>query len=124
MPQTRLDTARILAARRLIDPVFLDTPFYRCEALEPGLGCAVHIKLETANPVRSFKGRGTEVVARRSWRTATASPAAPWRRSCAAAMSTWRLIAAGPAGRRRTPAGLRPGVPRRARDGFATGPSG
>ncbi|MEU7263316.1 pyridoxal-phosphate dependent enzyme [Streptomyces albidoflavus] len=63
MPQTRLDTARILAARRLIDTVFLDTPFYRCEALEPRLGCAVNIKLETANPVRSFKGRGTEVVA-------------------------------------------------------------
>ena len=63
MQQTRLDTARILAARRVIDPVFLDTPLYRCEALEPVLGCAVSIKLETANPVRSFKGRGTEVVA-------------------------------------------------------------
>ena len=47
----------------MIDPVFLDTPLYRCEALEPGLGCAVSIKLETANPVRSFKARGTEVVA-------------------------------------------------------------
>lgn len=63
MQQTRLDTARIRAARRLIDPVFLDTPLYRCEALEPELGCAVSVKLETANPVRSFKGRGTEVVA-------------------------------------------------------------
>ncbi|MFC9301756.1 threonine/serine dehydratase [Streptomyces albidoflavus] len=63
MPRTRLDIGRILAARQLIDPVFLDTPFYRCEALEPRLGCAVNIKLETANPVRSFKGRGTEVVA-------------------------------------------------------------
>ncbi|MFG2778908.1 threonine/serine dehydratase [Streptomyces prunicolor] len=63
MQQTRLDIARIQAARRVIDPVFLDTPLYRCEALEPGLGCAVSIKLETANPVRSFKGRGTEVVA-------------------------------------------------------------
>lgn len=63
MEQTRLDTGRIRAARRLIDPVFLDTPLYRCEALEPGLGCAVSVKLETANPVRSFKGRGTEVVA-------------------------------------------------------------
>jgi hypothetical protein len=29
----------------------------------PGLGCTVSIKLETANPVRSFKARGTEVVA-------------------------------------------------------------
>ncbi|HEV2258171.1 MAG TPA: pyridoxal-phosphate dependent enzyme [Streptosporangiaceae bacterium] len=65
MPETRLDMARIRAARRVIDPVFLDTPLYRCEALEPGLGCAVSIKLETANPVRSFKARGTEVVASR-----------------------------------------------------------
>ena len=47
----------------MIDPVFLDTPLFRCEALEPGLGCEVSIKLETANPVRSFKGRGTELVA-------------------------------------------------------------
>ena len=65
METTRLDTERIRAARRVIDPVFLDTPLYRCEAVEPGLGCAVSVKLETANPVRSFKGRGTEVVARR-----------------------------------------------------------
>ncbi|WP_406258332.1 threonine/serine dehydratase [Streptomyces chartreusis] len=63
--QTRLNTSRIRAARRVIDPVFLDTPLYRCEALEPALGCTVSIKLETANPVRSFKGRGTEVVASR-----------------------------------------------------------
>ncbi|MFI6789465.1 threonine/serine dehydratase [Nonomuraea sp. NPDC050383] len=63
MHQTRLDTARIRAARRVIDPVFLDTPLYRCEALEAALGCAVSVKLETANPVRSFKARGTEVVA-------------------------------------------------------------
>ncbi|MGK5551440.1 threonine ammonia-lyase [Actinomadura kijaniata] len=63
MQQTRLDTARIQAARQLIDPLFLDTPLYRCEALEPALGCAVSVKLETANPVRSFKARGTEVVA-------------------------------------------------------------
>lgn len=61
--ETRLDTARIRAARRVIAPVFLNTPLYRCEALEPGLGCAVSIKLETANPARSFKARGTEVIA-------------------------------------------------------------
>ncbi|MFB7758253.1 pyridoxal-phosphate dependent enzyme, partial [Streptomyces sp. NPDC056121] len=63
MQETRLDTARIRAARRVIDPIFLDTPLYRCEALETGLGCTVSIKLETANPIRSFKARGTEVVA-------------------------------------------------------------
>ncbi|MFG1911671.1 threonine/serine dehydratase [Kribbella sp. NPDC048928] len=60
---TRLDLERIRAARQVIDPVFLDSPLYRCEALDPVLGCAISIKLETANPVRSFKGRGTEVVA-------------------------------------------------------------
>ncbi|MET9658554.1 pyridoxal-phosphate dependent enzyme [Streptomyces sp. NPDC006510] len=63
MRETRLDTARIRAVRRVIDPAFLDTPLHRCEALEPDLGCTVSIKLETANPVRSFKARGTEVVA-------------------------------------------------------------
>ena len=62
MLETRLDLDRIRAARRVIDPVFLDTPMYRCEALGRRLGCAVSIKLETANPVRSFKGRGTELV--------------------------------------------------------------
>ncbi|WP_350281336.1 pyridoxal-phosphate dependent enzyme [Kribbella sp. HUAS MG21] len=61
--RTRLDLDRIRTAQRVIDPVFLDSPLYRCEALEPALGCAISIKLETANPVRSFKGRGTEVVA-------------------------------------------------------------
>jgi threonine dehydratase len=60
--QTRLDIDRIRAARTVIDPIFLDTPLYRCEALEPDLGCTVSIKLETANPVRSFKARGTELV--------------------------------------------------------------
>jgi threonine dehydratase len=29
MRETRLDTARIRAARRVIDPIFLDTPLYR-----------------------------------------------------------------------------------------------
>jgi threonine dehydratase len=61
--ETRLDTARIGAARGMIDPIFLDTPLYRCEGLESDLGCAVSIKLETANPVRSFKARGAEVLA-------------------------------------------------------------
>lgn len=60
--KTRLDLDRIHAARHLIDPVFLNTPMYRCDALGSRLGCTVSIKLETANPVRSFKARGTELV--------------------------------------------------------------
>ena len=63
MAWTRLDTGRVLAARRVINPIFLDTPLYRCQALEVDLGCKVSIKLETANPVGSFKARGAEVVA-------------------------------------------------------------
>ncbi|QUQ72260.1 threonine ammonia-lyase [Kutzneria sp. CA-103260] len=63
MPTTRLDLDRIHAARRVIDPMFLNTPMYRCDALGRRLGCAVSVKVETANPVRSFKARGTELVA-------------------------------------------------------------
>lgn len=65
MLQTRLDLDRIRAARDVIDPIFLATPLYRCDALGGQFGCTVSIKLETANPVRSFKGRGTELVASR-----------------------------------------------------------
>ncbi|RSM85946.1 threonine dehydratase [Kibdelosporangium aridum] len=62
MLRTRLDLDRIHAARRVINPMFLNTPTYRCDALGRRLGCTVSIKLETANPVRSFKARGTELV--------------------------------------------------------------
>jgi threonine dehydratase len=63
MLTTRLDLDRIRTARRVIDPIFLNTPLYQCDALGRRLGCTVSIKLETANPVRSFKARGTELVA-------------------------------------------------------------
>ncbi|MDA0635606.1 pyridoxal-phosphate dependent enzyme [Nonomuraea sp. MCN248] len=59
---TRLDLDRIRAARAVIDRRFLDTPQYECDPLGRQLGCTVTVKLETANPVRSFKGRGTELV--------------------------------------------------------------
>ena len=65
MIRTRLDLERIRAAREVIDPVFLASPLYGCDTLGSRLGCTVSIKLETANPVRSFKGRGTELVASR-----------------------------------------------------------
>jgi len=46
----------------VIDPVFLHTPQYRCESLEMLLGCKVLLKVETINPIRSFKGRGTSFL--------------------------------------------------------------
>ncbi len=61
-PVSRLDLERIRAARAAIDPVFLDTPQFECAPLGAELGCAVTLKVETLNPVRSFKGRGTETV--------------------------------------------------------------
>ncbi|MUN39545.1 threonine ammonia-lyase [Actinomadura litoris] len=58
-----LDVARIEKAVQVIDPVFLNTPQYLdeqlCQALD---GRTVTVKLETANPVRSFKGRGADLM--------------------------------------------------------------
>ena len=52
----------IAATRAVIDPVFLDSPLTRHPALDEALGCAVTLKVETLNPIRSFKGRGTEAA--------------------------------------------------------------
>ena len=61
-PQTRLDLDRIGSAVPRIAPVFRNTPQYACPALGEALDCELTIKLETANPVRCFKGRGTETA--------------------------------------------------------------
>jgi threonine dehydratase len=56
----RLSVERIEQAAGIIDPVFLNSPQFRAEPLEQELGCRVVVKVETLNPIRSFKGRGTE----------------------------------------------------------------
>ena len=56
----RLSLERIAQAAGVIDPVFLDSPQYRAEPLEAGLDGRLIVKVETLNPIRSFKGRGTE----------------------------------------------------------------
>ncbi|WP_419994682.1 threonine ammonia-lyase [Streptomyces boninensis] len=54
-----LDPERIERALHTIDPVFRDSPQYVDEQLCAALGRReVTVKPETANPVRSFKGRG------------------------------------------------------------------
>jgi threonine dehydratase len=58
----RLDLGRIRKAVNSIDPVFLGTPQFESATLNDALGCSVRLKVETLNPVRSFKGRGTETV--------------------------------------------------------------
>jgi threonine dehydratase len=58
----RLDIERIKSAVGKIDPIFLNSPQYVCEGLSRVLGCRIVLKVETLNPVRCFKGRGTETV--------------------------------------------------------------
>ncbi len=53
---------RIQRAATVIDPVFLNSPQYDCEPLSARLGVTTVLKLETANPIRSFKGRGTDFL--------------------------------------------------------------
>ena len=59
----RLQIENIRAAADVIDPVFLRTPQYHADSLSRLLGARVVVKVETANPIRSFKGRGAEYLA-------------------------------------------------------------
>jgi threonine dehydratase len=59
----RLNIARIREAIDSIDPVFLNTPQYQADSLSRLLGTRILVKVETANPIRSFKGRGAEYLA-------------------------------------------------------------
>lgn len=61
----RLNIARIREAIDSIDPVFLNTPQYHADSLSRLLGTKVLVKVETANPIRSFKGRGADYLASR-----------------------------------------------------------
>ena len=53
---------RIAEAAEIIDPVFLHSPQYECEPLSAHLGVATVLKVECLNPIRSFKGRGTDYL--------------------------------------------------------------
>ncbi len=57
---TRLSVKRIEEAFTKIDPVFLNTPQYINESLSKLLGVNLVLKIETINPIRSFKGRGSD----------------------------------------------------------------
>lgn len=56
---------RIREAAQVIDPVFLHSPQFDCESLSDQLGVATTLKVETTNPIRSFKGRGTDYLLHR-----------------------------------------------------------
>ena len=64
MPTCPVNLANVEKAAQSIDPVFLHSPQYEDSALNAALGRRVLVKLETANPIRSFKGRGADFFAR------------------------------------------------------------
>ncbi|MGI8483575.1 MAG: threonine ammonia-lyase [Thermomicrobiales bacterium] len=53
-----ISLADIKTANSAIDPIFLKTPQFVDPGLAAQLGCELLLKVETLNPVRSFKGRG------------------------------------------------------------------
>lgn len=54
----------IARAARDIAPVFRTTPQFEADALGRRLGARILLKVETVNPIRSFKGRGTDFYLR------------------------------------------------------------
>jgi len=57
----RLSLAHIREAAQTIDPVFRNSP----EVVIEGLGCSLTLKVEIANPLGCFKGRGADFYAGR-----------------------------------------------------------
>jgi len=60
-----ISIAGIEDAANVIDPVFRDTPQFVCDPLSDRLGVSTILKVETVNPIRSFKGRGTDYLLHR-----------------------------------------------------------
>lgn len=97
LPAHRLDLARIAAASACIAPEFLHSPQYECEPLSAALGCAITLKVETVNPIRSFKGRGAELL------VAAALEAEPSRPLVCASAGNWGQAVAWSCRRRGVP---------------------
>ncbi len=57
-----LDLARIEEATRAVDRIFRDSPQFVSDQLCDALGRNVLVKIETANPLGSFKGRGASFL--------------------------------------------------------------
>ncbi|HYL75761.1 MAG TPA: pyridoxal-phosphate dependent enzyme [Bryobacteraceae bacterium] len=57
---TKISLEQIEKAARTIDPVFLHSPQFESETMGAELGMRAILKVETVNPIRSFKGRGAD----------------------------------------------------------------
>lgn len=59
-PSQGLSSDRIALAYRTIDAQFRDTPQFEAGSLGERFDCALVVKVETLNPIRSFKARGAQ----------------------------------------------------------------
>jgi threonine dehydratase len=55
-----LSLEHIQRASKSIDPIFRNSPQFESEPLSSAIGCDLVLKIETLNPIRSFKGRGAD----------------------------------------------------------------
>lgn len=58
----RLSLEKIREATEVINPIFQHSPQFISDSLSDLLKSTLLVKVETSNPVRCFKGRGTEVL--------------------------------------------------------------
>lgn len=56
----RLSPEPILEASEYIHPVFLNTPYFYASHIIETIDVELYLKVETLNPLRSFKGRGSD----------------------------------------------------------------
>jgi threonine dehydratase/peptide deformylase len=89
-PTSRLSLANVVEASQVVDPVFLHSPQYECEPLSSALGAALTLKVETLNPIRSFKGRGASYFVARALRE---GPAPAGGFACASAGNFGQALA-------------------------------
>lgn len=62
----RFNVSHVEEAFSRIDPVFLHSPQFECETLSDYLGSHLFLKVETMNPIRSFKGRGADLLVQKT----------------------------------------------------------
>ncbi|GGM38914.1 threonine dehydratase [Longimycelium tulufanense] len=65
MSHPELSLSHIEGATHVIDPIFRNTPQFVHDQITDWLGREVLLKVETVNPIRSFKGRGADFFLRR-----------------------------------------------------------
>jgi threonine dehydratase len=66
MIEHRLSIRQVEEAHAVISPAFIHTPQYICEPLSVFFDCELMLKVETINPIRSFKGRGADYLVSKS----------------------------------------------------------